>query len=62
MADTNQKKLFNGMTSKQLDRNKKMKETAEIALFSPDILMTRCAAAIKEGVALDLVSTAVDAK
>lgn len=60
--NANQKKLFNGMTSKQLDRNKKMKETADIALFSPDILMTKCAAAIKQGVALDLVSTAVDAE
>jgi hypothetical protein len=60
--NANQKKLFNGMTRKQLDRNKKMKETAGIALFSPDILMTRCAAAIKQGVALDLVSTTVDAE
>jgi hypothetical protein len=60
--NANQKKLFNGMTSKQLDRNKKMKETADIALFSPDILMKRCGAAIKESVALDLISTAVDAE
>lgn len=60
--NANQKKLFNGMTSKQLDRNKKMKETAEIALFSPDVLMTRCGVAIKESVALDLISTAVDAE
>ncbi|CAG1772229.1 hypothetical protein BAC3_02426 [uncultured bacterium] len=50
-----QKKMFNAMTNKQKDRNGKIKETAEISLFQPAMLVALCGAAINEGVALDQV-------
>ena len=53
-----QKKLFKQMTLKQVDRNRKIKETAEVALFQPATLVALCGAAINEGVPLDLVKTA----
>lgn len=53
-----QKKLFKSMVLKQSDRNGKVKETAEVALFQPAALVALCGAAINEGVALDLVSAA----
>ena len=56
-----QKKLFKAMTLKQLDRNKKVKETAEIALFQPATLVALCGAAINEGVPFDLLTTATAA-
>ncbi len=57
----NQKKLFKSMILKKPDRNKKIKETAEISLFQPATLVALCGAAINEGVAMDLVTAAVAA-
>jgi hypothetical protein len=52
-----QKKLFKSMTLKQIDRNQKVKETAELSLFQPAALMAMCGVAINEGVSLDLISS-----
>jgi hypothetical protein len=59
--NVNQKKLFKSMILKKPDRNKKVKETAEVSLFQPAALVALCGAAINEGVALDLVTAAVAA-
>lgn len=59
--NANQKNLFKSMTIKQIDRNKKVKETAELSLFRPAALVAMCGAAINEGVALDLISSAAAA-
>ncbi len=59
--NSGQKKLFKSMTVKQVDRNKKVKETAELSLFQPAVLVALCGAAINEGVPLDLITTAVAA-
>jgi hypothetical protein len=55
------KKLFNGMTYRFTDRNRKVKETAEVALFAPAALIGLCGAAISEGVPFDLVTSAAAA-
>ncbi|MFI3220095.1 MAG: hypothetical protein QX189_13420 [Methylococcales bacterium] len=52
-----QKKLFKDMTFRFVDRNKKVKETAEVALFAPAALIGLCGAAINEGVPFDLVTS-----
>jgi len=52
-----QKPMFKAMTIKHIDRNRKIKETAEVALFQPATLVALCGAAINEGVPLDLVKT-----
>lgn len=57
----NQKKLFKSMTIKQVDRNRKIKETAELSLFQPAAMVALCGAAINEGVAFDLISSAAAA-
>jgi hypothetical protein len=57
--NVNQKKLFKSMILKQPDRNKKIKETAEVSLFQPAALVALCGAAINEGVAMDLVTAAI---
>jgi hypothetical protein len=56
-----QKKLFKSMTLRQIDRNRKVKETAEVALFQPATLVALCGAALYEGVPFDLVKTAAAA-
>lgn len=53
-----QKKLFKSMTIKKADRNQKIKETAEVALFQPATLIALCGAAINEAVPLDLITAA----
>jgi hypothetical protein len=58
--NANQKKLFKSMTIKQIDRNKKVKETAEVALFQPATLIDLCSIAIKDGVPFDLVKLTND--
>jgi hypothetical protein len=55
------KKLFKDMTYRFTDRNKKIKETAEVALFAPAALIGLCGAAINEGVPFDLVTSAAAA-
>jgi hypothetical protein len=55
------KKLFNNMTFRFTDRNKKVKETAEVALFAPAALIALCGAAINEGVPFDLITSAAAA-
>ncbi|MDD1616642.1 MAG: hypothetical protein CG439_1781 [Methylococcaceae bacterium NSP1-2] len=57
----NQKKLFRSMILKRPDRNKKVKETAELSLFQPAVLVALCGAAINEGIAMDLVTSAAAA-
>jgi hypothetical protein len=56
-----QKKLFRSMTNKQVDRNQKVKETAELALFKPAAIIALCGAAINEGKPLDLITAAAAA-
>jgi hypothetical protein len=56
-----QKKLFKNMTHRFIDRNDKVRENAEIALFAPAILISLCGAAIIEGVPFDLVTIAAAA-
>jgi hypothetical protein len=51
-----QNKLFKNMTHKFIDRNEKTKETAEVALFAPAVLIGLCGAAIVEGVPFDLIT------
>lgn len=55
-----QKKLFKSMTLKQIDRNGKVKETAELSLFQPAAIVALCGAAINEGVAFDLITAAAN--
>ncbi len=56
-----QKKLFKAMTLKQVDRNGKIKETAEVSLFQPAALVALCGVAINEGVPLDIITAATAA-
>jgi hypothetical protein len=59
--NSNQKNLYKSLTLKYTDRNRKVKETAEISLFLPATLVALCGAAINEGVPFDLVTTAAAA-
>ena len=55
------KKLFKDMMLRQSDRNGKVKETAEVALFQPAALVALSGAAISEGVPFDLLTAAAAA-
>lgn len=55
--NVNQKKMFKNLTSKRVDRNQKVQETADISVFQPAALVAMTGAAINEGVPFDLIKS-----
>lgn len=55
---TSQKKLFKAMTQKVRNRDNRVSETAELAIFKPAVFISLCGMAINEGVPLHLLSNA----